>query len=104
MNAVRTLVRDLVDRKLLPVALLLVAAAVAIPVLLGRAPAPASTPAPAPVAPATDSAKTQKAEVTLATGVLADRDRLGAVRDPFRTPHKKKKAAASTASPSLTSR
>jgi hypothetical protein len=99
MNAVRTLVRDLIDRKLLPVALLLVAAAVAIPVLLGRAPAPAPTTLPAPAAPAADApAKVQKAEVTLEAAVPADRDRTGAVHDPFKVPKKKATASSTSAS------
>jgi hypothetical protein len=100
MNAVRTLVRDLIDRKLWPVALLLVAAAVAIPVLIGRAPAPAPTAAPAPAAPVTGATDAQKAAVSLATAVPAGRDRPGAVRNPFKAPASKKKAStASTSAP-----
>ena len=94
MNAVRTLVRDMFDRKLWPVALLLIAAAVAVPVLLGGAPAPAPTAVPAPAVPG--SAKAQKAEVTLEPVVPADRDRTGAVRNPFKAPPVKKTPAAST--------
>ena len=95
MNALRTLVRDLIDRKLWPVALLLVAAAVAIPVLLGRAPAPAPTVAPAPAVPATP--KAQKAEVTLEAVVPTDRERGGAVHNPFKAPAKKKAGTSASA-------
>ena len=68
MNHLRTLVRDLVERRLWPVALALVIALVAVPVVLGRG--GEQTPAPIAAAPATgDSSTAQKAEVTLDTGV-----------------------------------
>jgi hypothetical protein len=48
MSAVRNLITDLVDRRLWPVAVALLAALVAVPVLLGGG---SKSPAPAPAAP-----------------------------------------------------
>jgi hypothetical protein len=105
MNALRSLVRDLIDRKLWPVALLLVAVAVAIPVFLGRAPAPAPAPAPtaAPAPAAPPASEAQNAEVTLDPGVPTDRERGGAVHDPFKAPAAKKNADTSPSAAAPTS-
>jgi hypothetical protein len=82
MNFVRTLLRDLVERRLWPVALLLVAALVAVPVVLGRGgDTGAAETAVVPATPADDGASAQKAEVTLDTSAPADRKRGGDVRD-----------------------
>jgi hypothetical protein len=97
MNALTTTWRQLVRRRLWPVALLLLAALVAVPVLLAREPQ-----APAPIAPL---AANVEADDTIAEPVVAevtaeDRSRrrrvLGVRKDPFSPPPPKKvkKAAA----------
>jgi hypothetical protein len=97
MNAITTTWRQLVRRRLWPVAVLLLAALVAVPVLLAREPA-----VPAPIAPI---AINTEADDTIAEPVVAkvtaeDRDRrrrvLGARKDPFAPapPKKSKKANA----------
>jgi hypothetical protein len=99
MNAITTTWRQLVRRRLWPVALLLLAALVAIPVVLAREPA-----VPAPIEPL---AVSTEADDTIAEPVVAkitaeDRDRrrrvLGARKDPFApAPPKKVKAKAAQA-------
>ena len=100
MTFVRSLLRDLVERRLWPVAVLLVAGIVAVPVVLGGgsdASAPVAPPAAAP-ATAADTVTAQKAEVTLDAAVPADRDRAGAVRNPFKAPASARPKAAPSAS------
>ena len=84
MNAVTSTWRQLVRRRLWPVALVLLAALAAVPVLLAREPAAPEPLAPVPV--------TTEADDTIAEPVLAqitpeDRDRrrrvLGVRKDPF---------------------
>jgi hypothetical protein len=98
MNAITTTWRQLVRRRLWPVALLLLAALVAVPVLLAREPA-----VPAPIEPL---AVSTEADDTIAEPVVAkvtaeDRDRrrrvLGARKDPFAPAPPKKKAKAAQA-------
>jgi hypothetical protein len=92
MSAVRGLLRDLIDRKLWPVALLLLAAAIAVPVYLGRSSsddADATLPLPSQQA---NAGKTSKAAVTLEDPSGED-DRRGGVRNPFKQLHVPKKAA-----------
>jgi hypothetical protein len=87
MKQLRDLATDLVERRLWPVALALVVALVAVPVLLGRggdAPAPNAA---VPGAGATGSSGTgEKAEVTLDTSAPAERPTVEKVRDPFKAP------------------
>lgn len=83
----RTVVADLIERRLWPVALLLVVALVATPMVLVRgsgddAAVTAAVPA-APADPADESA------VTLAKGELAAADARGSERDPFTQPKPK---------------
>ncbi len=96
MNAVTSIWRQLVRRRLWPVAILLLAALAAVPVLLAREPeVPVLPPDPA-------TATAGKADDIIAEPVVAevtpeDRSRrrrvLGAVKDPFRpAPVKKPKA------------
>lgn len=85
MNAVRGLLRDLVERRLWPIAILLVVAAVAVPVYLGKSSSDESD-APLPAAPANQGAKVSKAAVTLDDSVGAS-DGVGAVRNPFKQQH-----------------
>jgi hypothetical protein len=109
MNFLTTTWRQLVRRRLWPVALLLVAALAAVPVLLSRDAEPVIPPEPTASAPATE--QTEKADATLAKPVVAkasttDRARrrrvLGSRKDPFRpAPVKKakKKKAVETKKP-----
>ena len=87
MSLIKDTWRQIVQRRLWPIALVLLAALVAVPVLLAQSPAPAPAPA-APTAAAGDSAT---ADETIATPVVAvatgdDRRRhvLGDSKDPFR--------------------
>jgi hypothetical protein len=87
---VQNLVRELVERRLWPVAILLAVALAAVPVLLSRPAGDAVDPAvPATPAPQADTA-VQKAEVTVDTAVPAVRERAGAVRNPFAAPASKR--------------
>jgi hypothetical protein len=106
MNVLTTTWRQLVSRRLWPVALLLVAAIVAVPVLLKKEPepiapsAPATSEAPAETAKADDDAF---AEPVVAKASATDRSRrrrvLGTRKDPFQpAPVKKPKKAKKTAS------
>ncbi len=66
MNVVRSVIRDLVDRKLWPVALLLVVAVAAVPMLLGSGEEPATTASGTPqgvAGPAAPAAAGQDSEV-----------------------------------------
>jgi hypothetical protein len=100
MNAVTSIWRQMMARRLWPLALLLVAALVAVPVLLTRDATPVA--APADTAPAV----TAKADDTIAEPVVAkveasDRGRrrrvLGVRKDPFQPPPVKKPKKATTA-------
>jgi hypothetical protein len=102
MNVLTTTWRQLVRRRLWPVAVLLLAALVAVPVMLARDPAPVTPPEPAAQAPASQSAKTDDAlaEPVVAKVSSTEKGRrrrvLGVRKDPF-TPavlkHKKKAPA-----------
>jgi hypothetical protein len=84
MNPVRTILADLVDRRLWPVALALVAALVAVPVMLGGG-SNAASPVPAePIAnaPATTGG-TAQAAISVSTPSTERHNRPGAVRNPF---------------------
>jgi hypothetical protein len=95
MNAVRGLLRDLVERKLWPVALVLLIAAVAVPVYLGRSSSDeAGIPLPATNLQA-DAGKTSKAAVSI-EDQASDDDRPGGVRNPFKQLHVQKPTATST--------
>jgi hypothetical protein len=84
MSAVRNLITDLVDRRLWPVAVALLGALVAVPVLLGGG---SKAPAPAPAAPlaatAGATAGTAQAAVSLSTPSTTPKYRPGPVRNPF---------------------
>lgn len=83
MNPVRNIFNDLVDRRLWPVALALVAALVAVPVMLGGSKSSTTTP-PDPIAgvPAASS-PTAQAAISASTPTTTRRDRPGSVRNPF---------------------
>jgi hypothetical protein len=100
MKAVRGLLRDLIERRLWPVAVLLLAAAVAVPVYLGRSSAEdAATP---PATQHADLAKGSKAAVSLEDAATAD-DRRGSVRNPFKQLHVPKAATPGTGDATPTS-
>jgi hypothetical protein len=92
MTAIRSVVSDLVDRRLWPLAVLLVGAAIAIPVLLLKpaadksAPAVAATPTPDVATPAVSLSGPVGGPV------------LGGVKNPFRQQHVPPKATSTTAS------
>jgi len=86
MSAVRGLLRDLVERKLWPLAVLLLVAAVAVPVYLNRSSADdAAAPLPATNQHA-DAGKASKAAVSIEEQA-ADGKRPGGVRNPFKQLH-----------------
>ena len=102
MNPVRRLISDLVDKKLWPVALVLVVAAIAIPLLIGGGgsdPGSGAPDASVALAPAVAAAEPAVELV----GPPDVRSRPGAVHDPFRrTPAKQdaeKPSGSSGASP-----
>jgi hypothetical protein len=86
MSAVRNLVNDLVDRRLWPVALALLGALVAVPVMLGGgSKAPASAPAAPLAAAAGTAAPNAQAAVSLTQPSTSTNPtyRPGPVRNPF---------------------
>jgi hypothetical protein len=99
MNAVRNAIRDLVDRRLWPVAVLLVVAVAAVPVLLGSSEDAVTTAANPPQGianPATAAPDAgQDSEVTLVTPAGTPGTRKGRVRNPFVQPARKADEAAS---------
>jgi hypothetical protein len=94
MNAVRSLLRDLVERRLWPVALLLVIAAVAVPVYLGRSSSDEAQ-APVPVPAPSTAGKASRAAVTLDEAPAESTGR-GDVRNPFKQQHVPKVATPAT--------
>jgi hypothetical protein len=83
MNPVQRLISDLVDKKLWPVALVLVVSAVAIPLLIGGGGAGAESDAADPSTALAPAGVAATPAVQL-VGPPAVRSRPGAVRDPFR--------------------
>jgi len=85
MNVITNLWRELVRRKLWPVALLLVAALVAVPLKLAKTPAPVAPIPAATLAKASKDAAMAKPIVQLAkdSGVTPRRRVLGQFKDPF---------------------
>jgi hypothetical protein len=98
MNAVRGLLRDLIERKLWPVAVLLLLAAIAVPVYLSRSSSDDTTPPP-PTGQQAAVDKASKAAVTIEDPATQDR---GSVRNPFKQQHVPK-APATTTGPTTTS-
>jgi hypothetical protein len=103
MNAVRGVLRDLVERRLWPVALLLAIAAVAVPVYLGRSSDDGATDTAPPAATAQAGPKASKAAVSLDEST-DESDGVGDVRNPFKQKHvpKAEKADTSTGSEAAT--
>jgi hypothetical protein len=94
LSAPRSIARDLVDKRLWPVALALLVALVAVPVVIGRSGADAPV-APAAV-PATAAQPGADAAIEVAAPSLPQRSRTGAVNDPFYDPPKPKTASRAT--------
>jgi len=100
MNVLTTTWRQLVRRRLWPVAILLVVALAAVPVLLSRDPAPVTPPEQPAAAPAEQTAKADDAlaEPVVAKASADDRSRrrrvLGVRKDPFTPAVAKKKHKA----------
>jgi hypothetical protein len=88
MTFAKNLLADLVDKKLWPVALLLVGALVAVPLLLGGAPAQSGETSAATDAPAADDTFAGPALATAESGLRDHRRRMGGAkpRDPFKAP------------------
>ena len=108
MNAIKDTWRQLVRRRLWPLAVLLLGALVAVPMVLAKTPAP---PAPAPVLKAnTDDARASYVARTEQTESTERRRVLGETKDPFepkalpkaKKAKKKKKAAATDTGTSTT--
>jgi hypothetical protein len=96
MSAVRSIFTDLVDRRLWPVAVALLAALVAVPVMLGggsSAPAPDAAAPLGSQAPATGA--TAQAAISVSTPSTTPKDHPGSVRNPF-AQHKAPAAPATT--------
>jgi hypothetical protein len=88
MTFLRSLLTDLVEKRLWPIALLLAITAVAVPVVLGHGGQAASdAPTVLPATPA--GAVTPPAPAVKLVGPAMVRSRSGAVRDPFRRTKKK---------------
>src|SRR5689334_19460256 len=98
MPFLRSLLKDLVEKRLWPVAVLLVAALAAVPMLVGRSGPPAPAPTATPAAGATaDAGTSSKASVTLVTDPGDERHDEGRVRDPFKSPIAAKKTTEAKA-------
>ena len=96
MNPLRRLADDLIEKRLWPIALLLVVALVAIPLVIGGGSSaePGDVQlAATPAAGAVDDASTSPVELV---GPPAVRSRPGKLRDPFRRTKKAEKAATSS--------
>ena len=96
MNPVRKLVADLIEKRLWPVALMLVVAAITLPIIIGGG-GDAATDTPDPTltpAPAADEGAATAVELV---GPPTVRSRAGAVRDPFRRKKVVEAAAAAGA-------
>ena len=98
MSAITNMWRQLVQRRLWPVAILLIAALAAVPLALAKDPEPPA-PAPAPPASATDSGETALAtDAIVAKATSADRAKrrkvLGTAKNPFGLPPKEDAGSA----------
>lgn len=96
LGPLRSIARDLIGKKLWPIAVLLIAALAAVPIMIGSGSDSASTAAAPPVTPAAGSgALGAKSLVTLAEAAVTGKDdRAGAVKDPFYDPPDEPEAAA----------
>ena len=100
MSAITNVWRQLVQRRLWPVAILLIAALAAVPTMLAKNPGP---PAPTPAVVTTDSGETALAtEPIVAQATAADRTKrrnvLGTRKDPFGVPQEQDAGSATAPS------
>ncbi|MFL5817914.1 MAG: hypothetical protein ACJ76L_09960 [Conexibacter sp.] len=105
MRPVRNVWSELVERRLWPVALLLVAALVAVPVLLAKSPPPTTEEAaPAAVAAAASAAALPGGEavVSVAQGDEPDAPLRGHAKNPFRQQHVQADSSATASSATVT--
>jgi hypothetical protein len=94
VSAIRGVLRDLVERKLWPIAVLLLVAAVAVPMYLGR---PSADDAALPTSSLqADTGKVSKAAIKVDDATTTD-ERPGGVRNPFKQLHVPKPPAAPAA-------
>jgi hypothetical protein len=102
LNAVRGIVRDLVERKLWPVAVALLIVAVAVPVWIGRSSSDDAVVAP-PLPAVQDGAQTaSRAAVKVSDDTTAKVERPGKVRNPFRQLHVPEAASPATTTTTTT--
>lgn len=101
MRAIRDVFSELVERRLWPVALLLIAALVAVPVVLAKKPAPGQPPAIVTDAPAVAAAAPPPGEpvVSVSTGGGGDAPMLGRWKDPFKRPYTAPNRRTATGTP-----
>lgn len=99
MSFVRNVVDDLVEKRLWPVALVLVVLLVAVPVVLGSGGGGEAAEAPPAIPAATDDGPLGPggSAITAQTDTTARQDRGGRVRDPFKTLYAAKGKAAAAA-------
>ena len=100
MNALpeplRQVGRDLVEKKLWPIAVLLLAAIVAVPLLIGSSSGDPGTP-PAPVAASAPGGAGSESLITVVDQAVTGKERPGDVRDPIYDPPEPQDAAPATA-------
>ena len=102
LSGPRAILRDLVDKRLWPIAIVLLVALVAVPVVIGRSGDGAVVaPLPAPAAPAAGG--DADTAIAVAAPTVLGRSRGGAVRDPFYDPPAPKVASSATSSSSSSS-
>jgi len=100
LTPLRSVARDLVDKRLWPIAILLLAALVAVPLLIGSGSSDAPQPAPAAtVKPATQDAAGSIVKV-VGPAVTGKDDRPGKLDDPFYDPPEPETAKSSSAATS----
>jgi hypothetical protein len=88
MNSLRTILSDLVEKRLWPVAVLLLVALVAVPLVLARSPAPAPAPnATAAAAAAADASIPSEPAVSVVGESSNDAPLRGRAKNPFKQQH-----------------
>jgi hypothetical protein len=104
MNQLKNIGSDLVEKRLWPLAVLLVVALVALPFVIGRGGTAEAPPAPVPPATQVTAADGSKAEVTVqqVPAATAELNRGGKVRNPFARTIKPPAPPTASSSPSAT--
>ena len=109
LSGPRTLVRDLIKKRLWPVAIALVVALVAVPVLIGSSGTAVAPPPAATVAPVTPGAVSPDQAISVSAPAVLGKSRPGPVNDPFFDPKAERAKApapstsTSTSTPASTS-